>query len=182
LLFLRNRFRRFGKKSAWPARTLFWAYEQLDRAREALEVLEEALKLRPEDGELLLFAADVYDRYGPPERAAAALKAAEGRSHRTAWLRAAAHQAGSRGDLKESLALWRRVVGAEPLAMDAQASVARLCAETEGRSAALGHLRGAVERFPHHAGLHQLWVEWLRDGDPAAYQASIRRLIEINPA
>lgn len=182
LLFLRNRYRRFGAKSSWPARTLFWAYEQLDRAREALDVLEEALKTRPDDGELLLFAADVYDRYGPPERAEAALKSAEGRSHRMAWLRAAAHQAGTRGDLRRSLALWREIVAAEPLAVDAQASVTRLCAETEGRAAALDHLRSVVERFPHHAGLHQLWVEWLRDGEPAAYEAAIRRLVDINPA
>jgi tetratricopeptide (TPR) repeat protein len=181
LLFLRNRFRRFGKKSGWPARTLFWAYEQLDRAREALQVLEEALQLRPDDGELLLFASDVYDRYGPPEKAAAALQAAEGRSHRTAWLRAAAHQAGSRGELKKALELWRSVVEAEPLAMDAQSAAVQLCAETEGRAAAADQLGRAVGRFPHHAGLHQLWIEWLRDGDPEAYEGAIRRLIEINP-
>jgi len=181
LLFLRNRFRRFGKKSGWPARTLFWAYEQLDRTREALEVLEEALQLRPDDGDLLLFASDVYDRYGPPEKAATALKAAEGRSHRTAWLRAAAHQAGSRGNAKRALELWREVVAAEPLAMDAHSALTQLCAETEGRTAALQHLRQAVGRFPHHAGLHQLWIEWLRDGDPADYEAAIRGLIGINP-
>ena len=181
LLFLRNRFRRFGKKSGWPARTLFWAYEQLDRAGEALQVLEEALQLRPDDGELLLFASDVYDRYGPPEKAASALKAAEGRSHRTSWLRAAAHQAGSRGDLQKALELWRQVVEAEPLAMDAQSAAVQLRAETEGRVAAVAQLGRAVERFPHHAGLHQLWIEWLRDGDPDVYENAIRGLIEINP-
>ncbi|HVE40685.1 MAG TPA: tetratricopeptide repeat protein [Planctomycetota bacterium] len=181
LLFLRNRFRRFGKKSGWPARTLFWAYEQLDRTREAMEVLEEALHLRPDDGDLLLFASDVYDRYGPPDKAAAALKAAQGRSHRTAWLRAAAHQAGSQGQSKKALELWREVVGAEPLAMDAHSALTQLCAETEGRAAALQHLREAVGRFPHHAGLHQLWIEWLREGEPADYEAAIRGLIGINP-
>jgi cellulose synthase operon protein C len=181
LLFLRNRFRRFGKRSGWPARTLFWGYEQLDRSREALEVLEEALALRPEDGDLLLFASDVYDRYGSPERAAAVLKAAEGKSHRTSWLRAAAHQAGTRGDAKRALELWREVVAAEPLSMDAQSAVAQLCAETESRAAAMDHLRKTVERFPRHAGLHRLWIEWLRDGDPAAYEAAIQGLIVLNP-
>jgi tetratricopeptide (TPR) repeat protein len=181
LLFLRSRFRRFGRRSAWPARTLFWAYEQLDRAREALDVLDEALKLRPEDGELLLFASDVYDRYGPPEKAEAALRAAEGKSHRTSWLRAAAHQAGTRGDSKRALELWRDVVAAEPLAMDALSAMTQLCAETEGRAAAVAQLGGAVARFPHHAGLHQLWIGWLRDGDPGPYEAAIRGLIGINP-
>lgn len=181
LLFLRNRFRRFGRKSGWPGRTLFWAYEQLDRSREALAVLEEARALRPDDGDLLLFASDVYDRYGPPEKAGEALKAAEGRSHRTSWLRAAAHQAGVRGDARRALDLWRQVAEAEPLAMDAQAAVMRFLAETEGRAAAVEQLRRTVERFPRHAGLHQLWIEWLRDGDPGTYEQAIRSLIEINP-
>jgi tetratricopeptide (TPR) repeat protein len=181
LLFLRNRFRRFGEKSGWPARTLFWAYEQLDRSREALEVLEEALRLRPEDGDLQLFASDVYDRYGPPERAAEALRAAQGRTHRTAWLRAAAHQAWTRGDSKKALELWREVAAAEPLAVEAQSAVAQLCAETEGRGAAVAHLRDAVARFPHHGGLHKLLIEWLQDGDPEAYEAAVRKLVAISP-
>ena len=180
LLFLRNRFRRFGRRSGWPARTLFWAYTQLDRSREALEVLEEALALRPEDGDLLLFASDVYDRIGSAERAAAVLQAAEGKSRRTSWLRAAAHQAATRGEGKRALELWREVVAGEPLATDAHAALMQLCAETESRAAALDHLRAAVERFPHHAGLHQLWIEWLRDGDPEAYEAAILKLIAIN--
>jgi cellulose synthase operon protein C len=181
LLFLRNRFRRFGKRSGWPARTLCWAYKQLDRSRDAVTVLEEALALRPEDGDLLLFASDVYDLYGAPDRAAAALKAAEGKSRRTSWLRAAAHLAGTRGEAKRAMELWREVVAAEPLAMDAHAALTRLRAETESRAAALDHLRSFVERFPYHAGLHQLWIEWLREGDPDAYEAAVRKLVEIHP-
>jgi tetratricopeptide (TPR) repeat protein len=182
LLFLRNRFRRFGKKSGWPARTLFWAYEQLERTTEAFQALDEALRLRPDDGDLLLFAAEAGARYGDFERAGRALREAEGKSHPAAWLRAAAPLAGTRGELKEALALWRKVVEAEPLAMDAQASVARLLAETEGRQEAFAYLRREVERFPHHGGIHQLRIEWLREGDPEEYEAAIRRLVELNPA
>ena len=72
-------------------------------------------------------------------------------------------------------------VEAEPLAMDAHAALTQLRAETESRAAAVDHLRASAERFPHHAGLHQLWIEWLRDGDPDAYEAAIQKLIGINP-
>ncbi len=181
ILFLRNRFRRFGRRSASPARTLFWAYEQLDRTGEAFEILEEALKLRPEDGELMLFAADAHARSGNPDRAGALLKAAEGRSHRGSWLRTSAHLAANRGELRATLELWRSIGEVEPLAMDAHANAARLLAETEGRAAACDHLRRLADRFPHHAGIHRLWIEWLREGEAADHEAACRRLIAINP-
>ena len=57
LRLLTGRFRRFGTRSSQPARTLHWALWELDRAAEAAAVLEEALRLRPHDGELLLYAA-----------------------------------------------------------------------------------------------------------------------------
>src|SRR5207244_949766 len=160
VLFLRNRFRRFGKRSAWPARTLFWAFEQLDRSREAFEVLEEALRLRPDDGELLLFAAGARARCGDLERAEDLLKVAEGKSHRGAWLRTAALLASQRGAARSALELWRSIGEVEPLSMEAHSNVARLLAETEGRAAAFDYLRRTADRFPHHAGIHQLWIEW----------------------
>ncbi|HXX92996.1 MAG TPA: tetratricopeptide repeat protein, partial [Planctomycetota bacterium] len=181
ILFLRNRFRRFGARSAWPARTLFWAYEQLDRMAEAFEVLEEAIRLRPQDGELLLYAAAAYARTGNSDRGAVLLKSAEGRSHRGSWLRTAAHLAAGRGEIRSALELWRSIGEVEPLAMDAHAQTARLLAETQGRAAAFDHLRGLADRFPHHAGIHQLWIEWLRDGEAREHEAAARRLIAINP-
>src|SRR5206468_9515074 len=64
LRFLASRFKRFGRCSSFPARTLFWAYDQAAQTAEALAVLKSALELRPDDGELLLFAADAQARHG----------------------------------------------------------------------------------------------------------------------
>ncbi len=182
VLLLRNRARRFGKASASPARTLFWALEQLDRTREAFEALEDALRERPDDADLLLYAADARARYGEPERAAALLEAARGKSRPAAHLRAAAQLAVYRGDLKAARELWGAVLTGEPLAMDAHAATARLLAETEGKPAALEHLRAACARFPHHAALHALRIEWLREADPAEMEAALRHLLVVNPA
>jgi tetratricopeptide (TPR) repeat protein len=181
LLFLRNRFRRFGKKSSWPARTLFMAYEQLERTPEGFQVLEEARALRPEDGDLLLFLADARARTGDSAGAQQALRAAEGKAHRSSLLRAAAQEAGYRGAQAEALPLWRRILESEPLAMDARAAVTRLLAETEGRAAAFADLRESVSRFPHHEGLRQLRIEWLREGDPVEHEQAVRELLEIDP-
>ncbi|HXG12163.1 MAG TPA: tetratricopeptide repeat protein [Gemmataceae bacterium] len=181
LQFLRHRYQRLGKRSSLPARTLFWAYSQLEQAPQAFEVLEEALQLPSADGDLRLFAAEMYATCGKSGRAAELLEAARGQTQHAAWLRTAASLASLRGDLPAALGLWRQVLEAEPLAVDAHRSVVRLLAETDSRAAALEHLRQTCERFPHHYALHQLWIEWLRDEGAAACEPVVRRLIEAHP-
>src|SRR5690606_12541744 len=85
LAFLRWRFAEHGVRSADPAMTLFPALEEMDAITEAFAVQEEALARRPDDGALLLHAADARGRYGQFERASELLNAARGRSHEVAW-------------------------------------------------------------------------------------------------
>src|SRR5262249_30672483 len=172
----------FGARSGWPARTLFWALEQTGDARQAFAVLEDALEHRPEDGDLLLYAAQMRAAYGEDAAAARLLAAAEGRCRRTSWLRAAGGLALGRADRVEALRLWREVLAVEPLALDAHRETALLLAETEGQAAALEHLHQACARFPHHLGLHALWIEWLRGEGPAAQEPPLRQLLENHPA
>jgi tetratricopeptide (TPR) repeat protein len=184
LELLRRRFKRFGAKSSQPARTLERACRHLDRIAECQEVLEEALRLRPDDGELLLYAADAQLAYSAShtERADELLRAASDKCARSQWLRCAARLAWSRGALTDALDRWREVVELQPLAVDAHGSVARLLAETQGRSQALSYLAERVEQFPHFHPLLELWIEWLRDEPPAVAEPVIRRAVEQNPA
>src|SRR5262249_4254220 len=145
LAFLRRRFDRFGTLSSQPARTLYWAYSQFERMPDAFGVLERALQLRPDDGELRLFATDSYACHGKFTEAEQHLAASAGRAPQALRLRSAAGLAGSRGDLKAALDLWQQVLAAEPLAPDANRAVAQLLAETQGRTAALEHLQRACE-------------------------------------
>jgi tetratricopeptide (TPR) repeat protein len=180
--FLKKRFQRFGVRSGQPTRTLFWAYGELERMTEAFAVLDEGLKLRPNDGDLLLYTADAHTGHGNFEQAGSLLTAAEGHCPRPAWLRTAARLAESRGEPKAALELWRQVAAAEPLSVPAHGVLARLLAETEGRAAALDHLRAVCERFPTHYGLLQLWITWLREDGPTAVEPVVRRLLEVHPA
>ncbi|TXT49746.1 MAG: TPR domain-containing protein [Limisphaerales bacterium] len=182
LAFLRRRCEAAGKKSSAPWQTLSWALRQLDRTREAFTVLEEAMKLRPEDGELQLYAASEFGSCGERARAAALLESARGIAPPLAWLRTAAHLAERGGEPQSALTHWRQVLTTAPLAMDAHQAVALLVAETQGRATALEHLRAACERFPHHFPLHQLWLGWLRQDGLEATEPVVRRLVEINPA
>lgn len=182
LAFLRRRCEAAGKKSSAPWQTLSCALRQLERTREALAVLEEAMSLRPEDGELQLYAAPEFSACGDRERAAALLKSAQGIAPQLAWWRTAAYLAERDGDPQLSLGHWRQILAIAPLAMDAHQAVALLLAETQGRVAALEHLRTACERFLHHFPLHQLWLGWLRQDGVEATEPVVRKLVEINPA
>ncbi len=181
LRFLRRRFERFGARSSQPACTLYWALDAGERTSEALVVLDEALRLRPADGELLLFAARCRADNGDFTRAEEFLASAEGRCPRMARLRASAHIAEVRGS-EEALALWRQVVETEPTALDANGAVARHLAEREGRPAALAFLRAACDRFPHNYPLLQLLSGWVRDEGAQAQEPVVRRIIAISPA
>jgi tetratricopeptide (TPR) repeat protein len=182
LRWLEQRFERFGAKSSLPARTLYWALERLDRCDEGLARLDRAIRWRPDDGGLLLFAADAHARYGHQTRAAQLLARAEGKSQRVEWLQTAAELASYRGEHRQELELWRETAALDPLSVNAHRNIARLLAITEGAPAARAHLQRVCERFPHHYGLHQLWIEWWRDEGAEAVEPAARRLVEIDPA
>lgn len=183
LQFLRNRFDRFGSKSSLPGRTLFSAYLQLDRTGEALEVVEQSLQLRPDDSDLLLFAADANlvcttENMG---RAEELMEQAKGKTPEGEWLRTAARLASADGRLTEALTHWQEVLRLQPLAIDAHRAVTHLLAETQDTSEALAHMEQAADRFPHHHPLHELWIEWLRDEPAEARELVIRRVIAAHP-
>ena len=163
LRLLDARFQRLGDRSAQPARTLFRAHRERHETASAAAVLTEALRRRPDDGDLLLFAATAHARDGEHDLAAGFLDAARGKVSAGAFERAAAELSGLRGDRAGALARWRGVLAREPLDVGAHRAVARLLAETDERGpvAAREFLDAAVARFPHAAALHELRVQWL---------------------
>lgn len=186
LTFLRNRFERLGKQSTLPAHTLYAALMELDRSQEAFAVLEQALSRRPDDGELLLFAALQRARHNQLPAAQTLLEAARDKTPRVDWLRAQAQIAGHAHDNAQSLACWREVLTLAPLALDAHAAVANLLLQSIGPDAVQQHFEAITARFPHHCGLHQQWAKWMRgndlEHDSAAHERVLRHLIDIDPA
>ena len=183
LAFLQRRFQRFGKQSNLPARTLVQAYLQCDRTTEALETLEEAMRLRPEDGELRLFAADMYSACSRENMpiALSLLEKAKGVASQVQWLRTAAYLANQTGKAEEALSLWQQVLERQPLAIDAHQAITQLLLETQGKSAVLSHLTTVGNRFPHYKPLCQLWVQWVQDEPLEVRESVIRQGLTHNP-
>ncbi len=177
LQLLERRFERFGRNSPHPARTLAWAYRQLERTSEAIASLRRALELRPDDGELKLQLADTLLQAGEYVQAETMLEQARNQSPPGEWLRTAATIAYAIGDLKRCCDLWKQVTEREPLAEDAQRAYAQHLAETQGRAAAQVHLDSICRSFPYHCGLHRLRIEWAREEGPAAVEQAVRETL-----
>lgn len=182
--WMRRRVERFGHLSSQPIRTLDWALRRLHRDREAAAVLQAAIERRPEDGDLLLYAADVKacETMSHLDEASELCRRAERFCPRAQWLRGKARLARYRSDHQEALAIWREIVEMQPLAIDGHRAIATLLSEVESQAAALEYLRSVGERFPRHQPLLALWIEWLYDEPPEVSEPLIRRLIEINPS
>ena len=182
LELLRQREARLGAQSSYPARTLFRAYDALDRTKEGFDVLAAAMARRPDDGELALYAAEHHGRYGQMADATRLLAAAAGRAPRWWWLRAHARLAEFRADHASALEHWRAVLELSPLDIPAHGAIATLVATLEGRPAALDFLRQACARHPHQVPLHNLLLEWLRSEPAEEALKVVEHLLSLDPA
>jgi tetratricopeptide (TPR) repeat protein len=181
LPYLVRRFEDYRTRSSAPAWTLFNAHEALGRPSDGFSVLEAAIKSRPTDGTLLLFAARSHADYGQMEKAETRLQAAKPHASRISWARTAAHIAGIENRITDAIGHWKTVLAIDPLAMDAHRGLVGSLANAESVRTAIDHLREACAEFPHHSPLAQLFVEWLRYGkDPAAVPVLLQ-LIESDP-
>jgi len=180
--YLRRRFDRLGAKSSLPARTLFIALDLADRVPESLEVLEEAMAKRADDGELMLHAARQFSRFNRHERAAELLERARPCCREADWLRTKATLAQHRGETAEALSLWRTIAEREPMAYDAHSGVAELLSQREGPEAAVAHLRGVAEAYPHNYALNQLYAQGLSEiEDDARALEVLEHLTQVSP-
>lgn len=180
LALLRDRYERFGHRSGLPAKTLFWALTQLHQLDEAFAVLAHAIDLRPNDGELLLAAADAYARYGSHEEAERLLARAEKNTRQAEYFATLAAVRGYRGELAASLEAWRRVHELQPLQPEAHQAIRSLLLQTSGRAAARAFCEELVRRFPKYTPAHAQLVDELRadEDDAALEQAALRHLAQ----
>jgi tetratricopeptide (TPR) repeat protein len=181
LELLHDRVQRYRARSAEPLYVLFGALEWLDREREAFAELELGLERRPDDGQLLLFAANAHARYGRIEPGRALLERARGHVDPALFEQNAARIAELSGDLADALARYRAVLEAQPLSLRAHDAVADLCAQLHGLDEARRQLERACAQYPSHIGLRELYVHRLRGHDPTQVLAQLHVLLEQQP-
>lgn len=179
--FLRRRFERFGLQSTGPARTLHWALGVAQQTAESFAVLEDALRLRPDDGELLLYAADAYAGHGSHARADDLLKRAADRVLPLSYSEALATIAELRGERRTALRHWQTVAKLCPQALEAHNRIATLLDKMQSRHQAVAYMQGIVAQYPDNRYLRKALVEWLRDHDSPELGAALEGLISVWP-
>ncbi|MEQ8617297.1 MAG: tetratricopeptide repeat protein [Lacipirellulaceae bacterium] len=156
---LRDRFQRFKTRDSGPARSLVEALDHLFKTKEALEVLREAVKARPDDGELRLFACQFLMRLGKLEKAQEQLESAKSKCHEADWLATAAQLAQQRGRLGQAYKYLDKSLQKSPLNVQTHRRTAEVLADWRGADVAAKHLTKYVKRFPRNSELRALLVE-----------------------
>lgn len=179
---LRNRVRRFGAKSMWPVTTLFQALRDLNQDTEAFAELESAVSIRPEDGELALFAANEFAFVGKRSESQRLMESARGRVKESLWLRASAGLASLSGDLGEELAIWEKIAASQPLSLDAHINRARLIASLRGPAATIAYWEARCREFPHHAEFREHLAGAANELGDAYAEPYVREWLKLAPS
>lgn len=182
LAFLSKRVEAAADRSGQPATWLFRALDSLNRTQEGLDVLKQAMARRPDDGDLLLFAAEAHAQTGDLTFARELHQRAAAHCARQAWLRTAVCLARRGGESAAAIGHAREVLELDPLAMDMHDELASLLADAGGPSAAITHLRATVLRFPFNYALRRMLIQWLQLDPPATWEQETRELVKLHPA
>jgi len=179
---LQDRFTRFGHRSEQPALTLAWAWNEVDQPHKARAVLDEAIRLRPEDGQLRLRAAGIIASLGEVQEAERLLDSARGKVRENEWLRARMDVAEKSLDYERVQVIAKELLQKEPLALDAYQAIARVVARHHGIAAARKVVEDACSEYPHHCGLRRMLLEWSRRSEPELTIAAAEELLRLEPS
>ena len=182
LRFLQDRVQRFGKQSSLPARTLCWAYDQLEKSPYAIKTLQEAYKVHKADGEFLLYTAEYFGRLGKFEKAEQLLAKAKPIAHPSYWTRVAAVIASYQGKNSISLKHWKSLVAKDPLDSVAHKYVTDLLADEGGSEAAITHLRKYIDLFPNSYSLRSMLINWVKGESKVELEKELNEFLRLHPA
>lgn len=180
-VFLERRVEQLARLSSAPVQTLYSQLESVDRTTEGLALLELALRQRPQDADLQLYAAEVHIRHGELDKAAGLIEQARPHAKQSAWLRQRAILCRETGHVAEALRLTRQASEIEPLNLAHHRQLASLLAQTSGRDAAVQALREVAQHHPHHCELQRLLLAWLPDDALEDAIELLQRLLTLDP-
>ena len=181
LAFLRDRFKRFGGKSSGPAISLFHALDALELTEEGLEILKTGIEQRPQDGDLMLFSARRQLYLNRVREATELTNRAKGCANRNRHLAVAAEICTHRQQRDKAIALWQKILQAEPLNYDACNSVVRLLIEQDLYPKAIDFLDRKLREFPGNYQLQRMRLNWLAEEDVEQTEQCCLQLIESHP-
>ncbi|MEM1068014.1 MAG: tetratricopeptide repeat protein [Planctomycetota bacterium] len=183
LQWLQARYDRFGGQSMQPSVTLQHALSRLGRHAEGIAVLEEAMKRRPDDKELVLSAvhslAATSSEYWP--RAKELLQSVKGKAPERGWHETASELAVLQGKWQEGLDHLEHLLPRSPLSMPLREKISDLIGQIDGEEAAIEHWRRASEEFQHYQPLAERYAMALRTRPLEEIEPVLRNILAQSP-
>jgi cellulose synthase operon protein C len=181
LHYLRDRAERLLDRSGEPTLTYAHALDQVQDSHNARKALYAALERRTEDGNLLLYTAQIEAAAGQTDEGLKLLKRASAHTSQGAWLRTAARLYRRAGDYEQSLLHWQEVTASSPLDIEAHREIALLLARRDGKNARARYLESIGTRFPLHLGILQLEITSLKGDDNQRFTKRLADFVRVNP-
>ncbi len=182
LAFLEQRTRDFGDKDHGPWITYARSLDSINRASEAVAILEKAVVLRPGDGALMLHGGRLMTTWGTEfrERGRELMERSRGQVAESVWLKEAAEVAAFLGERRTAIRYWQALLALQPTSISVWRYLARLLAEEDGRDAAIDLLDKGTKAHPKFADLWALLAEWLVR-TPRGPMEALDRFLELSP-
>lgn len=165
LNFLRDRFMRFGKKSSGPAVSLFNALDSLDLTHEGLDVLDQAIALRPDDGWLMTFAARKFLYSQQSNKAIELAERAKPLVHAVRYHELAADIHTANLEIDQAITSLQTILSFDVLNEKASKDIMRLWIENGQRQRADEFIKQQLAQFPDNAMLLELRIYWIDQTD-----------------
>jgi tetratricopeptide (TPR) repeat protein len=181
LEFLIDRHNRFATRSSGPTISLFNALENLDRPEQGLSYLEQALQLRPNDGDLMLYTASRYLQYAKLESCNTLLEKAKPLTNEIRYLELKAEVCEFQQDREQAVSCWKKVLDYEPLNPDANNTLVRLLIESGQRESADQFIDGQLKRFAGNYNMLRVKINSLDDNHYAEHVDVYKTLIDHHP-
>ena len=178
LEFLIDRYNRYKNKSSGPVISLFNALNSLDRTQEGFAYIDEAIKNKPDDGSLLLFASRQYFYVNDVIRSKCLLQLAKPLVHKSNFSEMAAELCEFQQDREAAIQHWSTILQLEPLSSSANHAYVRLLSEIGRETEACLFIEKQLKQFPNNYLLLRLKVDWCCTNDLTKQESVYRKLIE----
>lgn len=181
LNFLRDRFKRFGNKSSGPGISLFNALDSLELTHEGLEVLYQAITMRPDDGELIAFTARKLLNQQQATRSMELAERAKPLVSEIRYNELASEIFEYQLQPMAAIQCFEKILQLEPLNSKANRSMMRVLIECGERARADEFIAQQLLRFPDNSMLLELYIDWLEKGDYQAHVRAYQQYIQHHP-
>ena len=181
LALLQRRDEAERARSRAPLLTRLRALREFNRIPEARALLDSALAAYPDDGNVLLEAAEQAAQRGDFAGAQRLLEQAHGRVLEIQWLQLSARLCEMQGDLPGSIQRVTMGLEQSPDNEDLLRQLAGLVARHDTSQRAAAVVGEWVARQPHHYGFRAIHLEWLRYANESGLGEAIREFAVQNP-